>query len=258
MASLIARHGGEPISAPAMREVTIDRNEAALAFADRLARRAMDAIVLMTGVGTRALLDEIAPALDRAAFVAALAHVRVIARGPKPARALRELEFKDFAEVPAPNTWREVVPVTLAAVGDARGKHIDVQEHGAPSNELYEALRDAGAIVTPVPVYKWALPEDTSPLRNGIRAIVSGEATITLFTSRAQVEHMIAIAAEEGLADALRDALARGLVASIGPVCSEALLAEGIKPTFEPTFAKMGHLVKEASERAHLMGAHAR
>jgi uroporphyrinogen-III synthase len=125
-----------------------------------------------------------------------------------------------------------------------------VQEHGAPSPELEGALRRAGAVVTPVPVYRWALPEDTSPLRAGLHAIAEGRAKVALFTSRAQVEHAFAIAAEEGIADAVRDRLARGVVASIGPVCSEALRAEGVTPDLEPEHGKMGHLVKAAAERA--------
>jgi uroporphyrinogen-III synthase len=39
-------------------------------------------------------------------------------------------------------------------------------------------------------------------------------------------------------------------VASIGPVCSEAIRAEGLAPDVEPEHPKMGHLVKAAAERA--------
>jgi uroporphyrinogen-III synthase len=151
--------------------------------------------------------------------------------------------------VPEPNTWREVARL----VGERKslpGLRIAVQEHGAPSVELYEALRAGGAVVTPVPVYKWALPEDTAPLREGIRALAAGKVRIALFTSRAQVDHAFAVAAEEGIAGALREALGRGLVASIGPVCSEAIRAEGLSPDVEPEHPKMGHLVKAAAERA--------
>lgn len=250
MASLITRHGGSPVSAPSMREVTLAENEAALAFARDLGAGSFEVVILMTGVGTRALLEEIAPALDRAAFAGALARVPlVIARGPKPASVLREIGAQGFVTVPEPNTWREVVREVEARAALA-GKRVAVQEHGAPSVELYEALRGAGAEVTAVPVYKWALPEDTGPLRRGLRALAEGEARVALFTSRAQVEHALAIAAEEGIAGALRERLARGVVASIGPVCSEALRSEGLPPDLEPEHPKMGHLVKAAAEQA--------
>jgi uroporphyrinogen-III synthase len=250
MASLVERHGGAPVGAPALREVALGENEAALAFARALDAGAFDAVVLMTGVGARALVEEVAPVLDRAAFAAALSRAPLlVARGPKPAGALRELGVAGAAIVPEPNTWREVARL-VAERKSLPGLRIAVQEHGAPSVELYEALRAGGAVVTPVPVYKWALPEDTAPLREGIRALAEGRARIALFTSRAQVEHAFAVAAEEGIAGALREALGRGLLASIGPVCSEAIRAEGLAPDVEPEHPKMGHLVKAAAERA--------
>ena len=91
MASLIARHGGEAVSAPALREVNIEENPSARAFARKLAAGEWDVVILLTGVGTRALLDEIAPELDRIAFAAALGRAITVARGPKPAQVLREL-----------------------------------------------------------------------------------------------------------------------------------------------------------------------
>lgn len=250
MASLVQRHGGVPIAAPALREVPLVDNAAALAFARALQAGAFNAVVLMTGIGTRALVAEIAPALDCSALVAALARVPlVVARGPKSAGVLRELGVVGFVTVPEPNTWREVA----RAVGEhapLAGQRVAVQEHGAPSVELYEELRRGGAAVTPVPVYTWALPEDTAPLRAALRTLAAGGARIALFTSRAQVEHALAVAAEEHLAAAVRSALQRGVVGSIGPVCTEALRAEGLAPDLEPEHPRMGHLVKEAAERA--------
>lgn len=249
MASLVTRHGGAPVSAPTMREVIGD-NLAVLDFARALDAGAFDMVVLMTGVGTRALVDEAAPALAGPALVAALGRVRhLVVRGPKPAAVLRELGVTGFTLVPAPNTWREVLQVLGDRV-DLQGLRVAVQEHGAPSVELYDALREGGAVVTPVPVYKWALPEDTGPLRAALRAIAAGEARIALFTSRAQVEHALAVAAEEQLVGAVIDALRRGVVASIGPVCTQALRAEGLAPDVEPEHPKMGHLVKTAAEKA--------
>ncbi|KYG02624.1 transcriptional regulator, partial [Sorangium cellulosum] len=264
MASLIQRYGGVPVTAPTLREVPIERNERALDFARRLAGAELDLVILMTGVGTRALVAEAAPALDPghdgapdadagaqgvSLMAAALSSVQLVVRGPKPAAALRELGVTRFVTVPEPNTWREIIDV-VRGLGDLSGKRIAVQEHGAPSHELYAGLEAAGARVTPVPVYRWALPEDTSALRQALRLLADGGAAITLFTSRAQVEHALLVAAEEGLVDRLRAGLARGMVASIGPVCTEALRAEGIEPDVEPEHPKMGHLVRAAAVRS--------
>jgi uroporphyrinogen-III synthase len=251
MASLIERHGGVPVKAPTMREVAITENEAARAFARELAAGGFDIVVLMTGGGVRALLEEVAPEVGRDDFARALGLATVVARGPKPAAVLRELGVAGFRVVPEPYTWREVVEV-LSGLGPLAGRRIAVQEHGAPSRELYAALEGQGARITPVPVYRWALPEDTGPLRSALHAVAAGEVSIALFTSRAQVENAFSVAAEEGIADEVRRRLAAGFIASIGPVCSEALRAEGLSPHLEPEHPKMGHLVKEAAARVAL------
>lgn len=251
MASLIERYGGVPVKAQAMREVAITENQPARAFARDLAAGGFDIVILMTGVGVRALLEEISPEIGREDFSRALGLAKVVARGPKPAAVLKELGVADFRVVPEPNTWREVVHV-VSGLGLLAGRRIAVQEHGAPSRELYAALEEQGARVTPVPVYRWALPEDTGPLRRALHAVAAGEISIALFTSRAQVENAFLVAAEEGIAAEVRQRLAAGFVASIGPVCSEALRAEGISPHLEPEHPKMGHLVKEAAARVGL------
>ena len=249
MASLVERHGGVAVRAPALREVGLDAPEGAVAFAEALAAGTIDVVVLMTGVGTRGLVDAVAPVLDRSAFALALGRVAVVARGPKPAVALRELGVTGFATVAAPNSHREVLE-TLDARGSLAGKRVAVQEYGAPNVALHEGLAARGALVLPVSVYRYALPEDTAPLRAALHRLAEGDIPVALFTSRAQVEHVLLVAAEEGIDRTVREALGRGLLGSIGPVCSEALRQEGLCPDVEPEHSKMGHLVKEAASRA--------
>ena len=55
VATMIERRGGVAIVAPAMRELPLEDNHAALDFAERLLAGEFDTIVFMTGVGTRAL-----------------------------------------------------------------------------------------------------------------------------------------------------------------------------------------------------------
>ncbi len=248
MANLIERYGGVARSAKSMREVVIAENPAAKAFMKELVNQAFDVVVLMTGVGTRALIQEISPEFSQDDFVRALQATKtVIARGPKPASVLREIGVHGFLTVPEPNTWRQLLAL-LEGRPSLSGVRIAIQEYGAPTLELYRALQAQGASVLPIPVYRWALPEDIEPLKQALHAIAKREITIALFTSRAQVEHVFLVAAEEGIAEEVRTGLRQSFVASIGPVCSEALKAEGIQPSMEPQHPKMGHLVKEAAE----------
>ena len=154
--------------------------------------------------------------------------------------------------VPEPNTWREIL---LALDQNAekvplQGRKIAVQEHGVPSPELYAGLRERGADVTPVHVYHWSLPEDTTPLREAISAVTRNEIDVAMFTSSVQIIHLFQIAEEMKLREDLVGALNRTVIASIGPVTSETLREQGVNVDLEPTHPKMGFLVKEAAERS--------
>ena len=109
MAALVKTYGGTPIVAPALREVPLDSNPEAIAFAEALIRGEFDLVILLTGVGTRALLDVVGGAGKRDEFVAALAETRVVPRGPKPLSVMRELGLAPWVMVPEPNTWREIL-----------------------------------------------------------------------------------------------------------------------------------------------------
>jgi uroporphyrinogen-III synthase len=152
--------------------------------------------------------------------------------------------------VPEPNTWRDV----LAALDrhlPVAAKRVAVQEYGARNEDLLKGLSARGASVTAVPVYGWALPDDVGPLREAIRRLALGDVEVAVFTSRAQIESVFHVAGEMGLADAVRAALReRTIVASIGPVTSEALEAHGLQPDVHPEHPKMGHLVAEVARRA--------
>jgi uroporphyrinogen-III synthase len=155
--------------------------------------------------------------------------------------------------VAEPNTWRELLR-SLDEKSDSlplKGSHVAVQEYGASNPQLLKGLADRGAQVTRVPVYQWALPEDTGPLRAAIHAIINGQIDVALFTTSIQVVHLMQVAAEMNLQDAVRNSFARILVGSIGPLTSEELREQGLPPDFEPSHSKMGFLVNEAAERSN-------
>jgi len=244
MAALIRKQGGEPFVAPSMREVPLAEQPHALAFARALAAGAVDVLVLLTGVGTRALVDAVVPELDRERLVASLARTTLVARGPKPVAALRELGLAPTMIVPEPNTWRELLSA-LDATGSIAGKRIAVQEYGATNPDLLEALRARGADVMAVPVYRWALPVDLAPLETAITRIAAAAFDVALFTSATQVTHLGQVADRLGKRRDLAPGLAHAVVGSIGPGCTEALRTAGFSVDHEPTHPKMGPLVTE-------------
>src|ERR1700682_1824544 len=92
MAKLIASNGGKAMVAPSMREIPLESNTEALAFGRTLLEGGFDAVIFLTGVGTRALSRVVETIYPHEQFVAALRKIAVIARGPKPVAVLKEWE----------------------------------------------------------------------------------------------------------------------------------------------------------------------
>ena len=231
-------------------------------------------VILLTGVGTRALLDVVGGAGKRDEFVAALAETRVVPRGPKPLSVMRELGLAPWVMVPEPNTWREILAAidkvagglppsreasadrhSLGDGGQASGKILDgvdvaVQEYGVSNPDLVKGLEARGARVTSVPVYRWALPENLEPLRAAVSSVARGEVEVAIFTTGMQVVHLFQVADMMQQEDAVRAALRGMVVASIGPTTSEELRQQQLTIDLEASHPKMGFLVREAAERS--------
>jgi uroporphyrinogen-III synthase len=253
MSRLIETYGGKPVHAPAMREVPLSSNPQALKFADALFEGKFDAVVFLTGVGARALLDVVESVHPTEKFFEALRRVSVIARGPKPVAVLREWKVPMALTVPEPNTWREVLQAIDDNKLDLRGKQVAVQEYGVSNLELLEGLRKRGTYVTAVPVYQWELPEDTAPLRAAVEQVIARRIDVALFTTSVQIHHLFQIAEQAGKKVALKAGMEHLVKASIGPTTSETLRSHGLLVDLEASHPKMGFLVKEAAEQSEAL-----
>lgn len=249
---LIANCGGDPLVVPSVREVSLDSNREALEFARRLEDGLLDMVIFMTGAGVRVLVQAVEGVCPRDQLFALLGRVAVIARGPKPVAALRELGVRASLVVPEPNTWRDLLSM-LDENRDAfplQASRVAVQEYGISNPELTAGLQQRGAEVFPVCVYQWALPEDTEPLESAIELIIRGQIDVMLVASAIQIRHLFQVAATMGCPNALHDALARVVITSIGPLTSEELRNRGLQVDIECTRPKMGVLVQEAAEKS--------
>ena len=249
IARLIERHGGVPLVTPALREIPLDDNSSALKFGVQLTTERVDMLILLTGVGTTALFDLLKTRYPWSSIVVALKQTALVARGPKPVAALKAFGLQATLTVPEPNTWIDLIS-TLDEYRPVKGLRVAVQEYGASNPDMLEALKQRGAEVFQVPIYRWALPEDLGPLRQTLNNIIDGKVSVLLITNAAQVDHVMQVLEKDGKVESFRAALKKMVVASIGPTASERLRQYEWPIDLEPSHPKMGVLVKETSEKA--------
>lgn len=245
---LIERHGGVPLVTPALREIPLDDNSAALKFGVQLTTERVDMLILLTGVGTTALFDLLKTRYPWPSIVEALNQTALVARGPKPVAALKALGLQPMLTVPEPHTWIDLIS-TLDEYRPVKGLRVAVQEYGASNPDLLEALKQRGAEVFQVPIYRWALPEDLGPLRQALNNIIDGKVSVLLITNAAHVDHVMQVLEKDGKVERFRAALNNMVVASVGPTASERLRQHDWSIDLEPSHPKMGILVKETSEQ---------
>jgi len=244
LSELVAKRGGIPVHAPALSELPdLDPKEIA-ALVDSLEKKPAKLFVFQTGVGTRALFAATDSLGSTGVFLRLLENAVVCARGPKPSGALRARKVRIDRSAADPFTTKEVVDVLKDV--DLKGGKVVVQRHGNANLELDRALEARGAQVTEIPVYRWSLPADRRPLENLVIEILNGKIDALAVTNAEQVRNLFTVSKD---GKALKEALNRTTVASIGPVASGALREAGVKIGVEASPPKLGPLL-DALERA--------
>jgi len=191
-----------------------------------------DDLILLTGEGLRRLVGFARRAGIEPAFVARLATVRKITRGPKPARALRELGLQ--ADLPAAIPTTEGVLAAMAAL-NLQGRRIGVQCY--PDNahtKLLGFIAAAGAIADPVLPYVYGSAADDRRVVELIARLAGGGVDAIAFTSAPQVRRLIAVAEAAGKIAMLREGLTRTRIAAIGPVVAAELERFGVRVEIMP------------------------
>jgi uroporphyrinogen-III synthase len=160
---------------------------------------------------------------------------------------LSEVKVPVSVNVPEPNTWREVLEVTSGL----HARRVAVQEYGSPNPELIDPLRQRGLIVTPVALYRWDLPEDVRPLEEAVRRVCERWCHLVIFLSSVHLMNLLRIAERAALRDQVLSALQQDIVVvSIGPVMTDALVREGLRPDFEPKHPKLGICIRQVAEQS--------
>jgi uroporphyrinogen-III synthase len=241
LAELIERRGGVPMQAPALEEVPDVEPQTVIALLNTWRTTPYRMVIFQTGVGTRALFQVTDSLASTDELVELLAAATVVVRGPKPVGELNARRVRIDVRAASPFTT-EMVLEAISGIA-LEHAHVLVQRYGAANLLLRDSLEARGAMVHDIATYRWALPADIQPLVALLDALAAARVDAVLFTSAVQIQNLYAVAETYGRAQALAGQLNAVIVASIGPVCTRALAARGITPTFEANPPKLGPLV---------------
>jgi len=243
LAALLGRRGARVVLAPALRVVPLaDDTDLRLATLASVAKP-LDVVIATTGVGLRGWLE----AADGWGLVdslrSRLAASYLVTRGPKARTAVRAAGLVDSWS-PGADSDDEVLDHLLDT--GVAGKRVALQLHGEPQPEFSATLRDAGADVIEVPVYRWAPPIDPAPLRRLVDLTVNRLVDAVTFTSAPAVGSLLRAAGQD--APAVLAALGTDVVAGcVGPATAAPLRRRGV-PVIEPSRPRLGALVRALVE----------
>lgn len=232
LASMLERRDVDVIRCPMIAIRDAPHTPAVNAWLERFCDNTHELFIIYTGEGIRRLRGFAERAGCHERFVMALGATPLLTRGPKPARELRILKIKPEYPALAPTT--EGVIETLADL-EIEGRTVGIQIYGSePPPGLYDYLESRGATVDAVAPYIYASESDNAAVTDLIAEFAAGRVDAIAFTSKAQVERLLAVAHKSGSSEALRTALAATVVAAVGPVAAAELADAGIRVDVVP------------------------
>jgi uroporphyrinogen-III synthase len=231
-AQMLEQRGAGTLRCPLVAILDTPDQTAVLAWLKQLTAGGFQDVVLFTGEGVRRLIAAAERAGVRSEVVAALGRVRKITRGPKPAKALRDIGLRSDLAAEQPTT--DGLIATLSAL-DLQGHTVGVQLYGSePNLKFIHFLRQAGATPAAVAPYVYASQADDAKVSALIRQLALGEIDVIAFTSMQQLARLRQVAEDHQLQDSLKTGLSRAKVAAVGPVVAEALRGLGVRVDMMP------------------------
>jgi uroporphyrinogen-III synthase len=241
LATLLERRGARTVTAPAIRIVPLADDTELLAATRACLAARLDVVVATTGIGFRGWMEAADGWGLGEALRARLSTTQLLARGPKARGAVRAVGLGESWSPPSESS-AEVLAYLLRH--DLAGRTIVVQQHGEPVPDFVEALREAGADVLEVPVYRWARPADEEPLRRLVGSVLNGAVDAVTFTSAPAAVSLLGVAHEQHVLDRVLDALRTDVLAAcVGPVTAAPLERAGV-PVVQPGRSRVGDLVR--------------
>ncbi|MEN7341889.1 MAG: uroporphyrinogen-III synthase [Pseudomonadota bacterium] len=227
LAGLLSRRGAALHRCPLVGIVDAPDEAPIIAWWEWLVHQPPAYLIFLTGEGVTRLRGFAHSAgISDETLRDALSRTEIVSRGPKPARALRELDLQPTHYATTPTT--DGVIETLRSLPLAN-QSVAVQLYGDdPNVPLMRFLNTSAAIVAPVSPYRYARDVSDAAIVTLIDELADGAIDAIVFTSMAQVKRLIAVADSEDRAAALASGLSRTVVAAVGPVVADLLRENGI------------------------------
>ncbi|MFH8657044.1 uroporphyrinogen-III synthase [Streptomyces afghaniensis] len=241
LGTLLQRRGAAVMHAPALRIVQLADDSELLGATKELIRQVPDIVVATTAIGFRGWVEAADGWGLGDDLLSRLGAARILARGPKVKGAVRAAGLTEEWS-PSSESMAEVLDRLLEEGVD--GLRIAIQLHGEPLPGFVEALREGGAEVVGVPVYRWMPPEDIAPVDRLLDATVSRGVDALTFTSAPAAASLLSRAEERGMLPEVLEALSHDVLpACVGPVTALPLQSRGLD-TIQPERFRLGPLVQ--------------
>ncbi len=218
---LLAAYGAEPVEVPTIQIVPPASWQALDEAIIRLGTYQWLIFTSVNGVG---------PFMDRLHVagkdVRALASLRLCAIGPRTAQALKTYGLT--ADLVPAEFQAEGVIAALAQVG-IQGNRILIPRAEVAREILPEQLRELGAVVDVIPVYRTIVP--TVDVASLTQQLQDGRVAALTFTSSSTVRNFVELF---GGQEAVRRLVAQVAIACIGPITARTAEEHGLTVTIMP------------------------
>jgi uroporphyrinogen-III synthase len=241
LSALLERRGATVLQGPAIRIVPVSDDAELQKATEGLIEHPVDYAVVTTGIGFRGWVEAAEGWGLGTDLVEVLGRASVFARGPKAKGAVRAAGLVESWS-PASESNSEMLDHLLAS--GVAGRRVAIQQHGEPLPHFVSTLREAGAEVVEIPVYRWTAPADLAPLERLVDSVLNGAVDALTFTSAPAAASVLATARRMDRLAVFLDAL-RGpiLVVCVGSITAGPLVQAGI-PVVQPDRARIGALAR--------------
>ena len=230
---LLESRGAQVLRCPLIGIETTTNTAPVLRWINTLIQGEFDWLIFYTGEGVSRLLEIAGQSSElRLKIIEALTTSKIIVRGPKPAKALRELGIKAQISVDPATTEGLLKSLQSLELG---GSRFGVQIYGeTPPPDLIDFFQANSARYELCAPYCYTEVADDKAVLSLVDDIIEHKIDAIAFTSSPQIRRIFAVAEANQKTKLLSAALQTITVASVGPKVNDTLAECGVSVQVQP------------------------